>query len=271
MYILSWNVNGIRAINRKELLKPLFEKGIVLPDNEKSVQKNVKIDILGFQETKATYGELSAEFFPEGYAVYHNSATERKGYSGTAIFVANHIKSNLIDVDVTYETLNTEGRMICVEIDEYVLINCYFPNGGGADTRLAYKLKFYDEFTSFCTKIQKKTGKKLLFWGDLNIAHKEIDLARPKENEKHVGFLPEERLKLDVLHETGFIDLFRLKYPETVKYTWWDMKTRSRDRNIGWRIDSFYGSESVSRDMYDIYILDDIQGSDHCPVVLKIA
>ncbi len=264
MYILSWNVNGIRALNRKELLKPLFEKGISM------LETSVKIDILGFQETKATYMDLSGDFFPEGYTIYHNSAKEKKGYSGTAIFVANHIKSSLVDVNVTYETLNTEGRMVCVEIDEYVLINCYFPNGGGVEARLAYKLKFYDEFTSFCREIHKKTGKEIIFWGDLNIAHNPIDLARPKENEKNIGFLPEERAKLDVLHETGFVDLFRLKYPETVKYTWWDMKTRSRDRNIGWRIDSFYGSKTISKDKYDIYILDQIQGSDHCPVILKL-
>ena len=266
MKILSWNVNGIRALHKKGLLKPLFEAGIQLEEGSNPT----KLDIIGFQETKATYLELSGDFFPEGYTVYHNSAKERKGYSGTVLFVSNEIKSDLIEIDVSYETLRTEGRMVCIELDSLLLINCYFPNGGGEKHRLEYKLRFYDEFTRFCSHITKKLGKNIVFFGDLNIAHTPVDLARPKENEKNVGFLPEEREKLNVLHEKGFVDMFRVKHPETVKYTWWDMKTRSRDRNIGWRIDSFYSSSVIDPSKYRVDILEYMFGSDHCPVLLTI-
>lgn len=267
MNILSWNVNGIRAFNRKGLLKPLFLEGILVPSEEKPV----KLDIIGFQETKATYLELSGDFFPEGYTIYHNSAKERKGYSGTVLFVSNSINSKLYPINVSYETLLTEGRVLCVELDDFILINCYFPNGGGKDHRLDYKLRFYDEFTGFCKDVTRETGKELIFFGDLNIAHTQIDLARPKENENKIGFLPEEREKLDVLNKDGFLDMFRVKHPEVVQYTWWDMKTRSRERNVGWRIDSFYSSQGLlDKKQYKIKILDTTQGSDHCPVFLSL-
>ncbi|MEN9604590.1 MAG: exodeoxyribonuclease [Candidatus Parcubacteria bacterium] len=266
MNILSWNVNGIRSIQRKEVLNTLFLKGFgdVLHLSDKH------IDIIGLQETKATYTELATGFFPEGYVVYHNSATERKGYSGTAVFVSKSLFSKRINLSVTYETLNTEGRLVCVETDKYVLINGYFPNGGGKPERLIYKLRFYDQFVDLLMSLKKKYKKEIVFFGDLNIAHKEIDLARPKENEKHVGFLPEERKKLDLLINRGFYDLYREKYPTSVAYTWWDMKTRSRDRDIGWRIDAFYGTRGVSDSKYDVLILKDILGSDHCPIVLAL-
>lgn len=264
MNILSWNVNGIRAIHRKEVLNTVFSTGFGSLD----CLGDKHIDIIGFQETKATYSELAKEFFPEGYEVYHNSATERKGYSGTAIFVSKYIKAKPVDIDVTYETLRTEGRLVCIETEDCVLVNGYFPNGGGKPERLVYKLKFYDEFTKFVLHLKQKYKKEVVFFGDLNIAHEAIDLARPKQNEGNVGFLPEERQKLDVLIEKGFHDLYRQKYPETVAYTWWDMKTRSREKDIGWRIDAFYGTKGVLDSKYDIYILKDTIGSDHCPVLL---
>lgn len=267
MNILSWNVNGIRALDRKGLLKPLFYNGIELSPGKKPV----KLDIIGFQETKATYSDLPGDFFPEGYTIYHNSAKERKGYSGTVLFVSNDIKSKVYPLSVSYETLNTEGRMICVELEDFVIINCYFPNGGGEKHRLEYKLRFYDQFTRFCLDVTRETQKEIMFLGDLNIARSPIDLARPKENENKVGFLPEERKKLDILHENGFVDMFRMKHPNTFQYTWWDMKTRSRERNVGWRIDSFYVSEGfLDKNTYKIKILDDIQGSDHCPVFIDL-
>lgn len=266
MNILSWNVNGIRSINRKELFQSLFAHNF----GDLVDLKDKHIDIIGLQETKATYIELDPGFFPEGYTVYHNSATERKGYSGTAVFVSNNISAKPLDISVTYETLRTEGRMVVLELDSYILINCYFPNGGGKPERLEYKLKFYQQFTDLCSHLIKKYKKELIFFGDLNIAHMPIDLARPKENEKHVGFLPIEREKLDFLQNKGFYDLFRVKYPETVAYTWWDMKTRSRERDIGWRIDAFYGTKGVLDKKYNVFILKDNIGSDHCPLVLTL-
>lgn len=266
MNILSWNVNGIRAIHRKEVLNTIFKAGFGSLDH----LSDKHIDIVGLQETKATYSELAKEFFPEGYVTYHNSATERKGYSGTVVFASKAIFSKQIELDVTYETLNTEGRLVCVETDEHILINGYFPNGGGKPERLTYKLRFYDQFTELVLHMKRKYKKEVIFFGDLNIAHEAIDLARPKENEKNVGFLPEERAKLDVLIEKGFSDLYRVKYPDKVAYTWWDMKTRSRDRDIGWRIDGFYGSKGILDTDYDVYILKDTIGSDHCPVLLSL-
>ncbi len=266
MNILSWNVNGIRAIHRKDILQNLFLKGFSGED----VLSELPIDIIGLQETKANYVELAKEFFPEGYNTYHNSATERKGYSGTVVFVSKHIKVSTVDIDVTYETLRTEGRLVCLECPDFIIINGYFPNGGGKPERLAYKLRFYDEFTDFLLHLKRKYNKDIVFFGDLNIAHRAIDLARPKENANHVGFLPEEREKLDILQNNGFYDLYREKYPETVAYTWWDMKTRSRERDIGWRIDAFYASKGVLSEDYDITILKDATGSDHCPLLLSI-
>lgn len=265
MNILSWNVNGIRAIHRKEVLNSLFSIGF----GELDHLSDKHIDIIGLQETKATYIELAKEFFPEGYTIYHNSANERKGYSGTVMFVSDDIKSALIDIDVTYETLHTEGRLICIETEKYVLINGYFPNGGGKPERLTYKLKFYDQFTDFLLHLKQKYKKEIIFFGDFNIAHEAIDLARPKQNEGNVGFLPEERKKLDIIIEKGFYDLYRQKYPDKVAYTWWDMKTRSREKDVGWRIDGFYGTQGVLDTNHDVYILKDTIGSDHCPVLLS--
>ncbi len=266
MNILSWNVNGIRSIHRKDVLNTLFSKGFGAITH----LSDKHIDIIGLQETKATYIELGEDFFPEGYVVYHNSATERKGYSGTVVFASKALFSKQIAIDVTYETLTTEGRLVCIETDKYILINGYFPNGGGKPERLAYKLKFYDQFTELLLSLKKKYKKEIIFFGDLNIAHEAIDLARPKQNEDHVGFLPEERQKLDALISKGFYDLYRQKHPDVVAYTWWDMKTRSRDRDIGWRIDGFYATKAVLDSDYDVFILKDTIGSDHCPILLAL-
>lgn len=266
MNILSWNVNGIRSIHRKNLFEGIFSEGF----GSLAILKGKFIDIIGLQETKASYCDLDSVFFPEKYSVYHNSATEKKGYSGTVIFVLKSIESKQISIPVTYETLRTEGRLVCVEVGDHIIINGYFPNGGGKPERLDYKLRFYDEFIRFCSELLRMYKKKIVFFGDLNIGHHPIDLARPKENEKNVGFLPVERERLDILHKNGFFDLFRFKYPDRVAYTWWDMKTRARERNVGWRIDSFYGTKLVSDETNDVFILDNMYGSDHCPILLSI-
>lgn len=268
MNIITWNVNGVRANHKKDIFLNIF-------NNPESIGLHMKqCDIVALQETKATYIDLSSDFFPNSYTVHHNSANERKGYSGVAIYVKNEIKHKYISLEtkdfVSFETLRTEGRLLCLEFDEFIFINCYFPNGGGKPERLAYKIRFYKEFMAFCEKIRMLHKKHIIFCGDFNIAHNEIDLARPKENEKHVGFLREERDLLDSMHNLGYLDVFRVKYPEKVSYSWWDMKTRARDRGIGWRIDGFYTDNGFMRNIVDIKIMDNIMGSDHCPVVLTI-
>jgi exodeoxyribonuclease-3 len=268
MNIITWNVNGIRANYKKNIFTHIFSDPEVVGLHMKP------FDIVAVQETKANYTELSQEFFPEGYTIHHNSATERKGYSGVAVYVKEGIKHTRIDLNtkelVSFETLQTEGRLICLEFDTFCLINCYFPNGGGKPERLAYKIRFYKEFMAFCEKIRMLHKKHLIFCGDFNIAHNEIDLARPKENEKHVGFLREERDLLDTIHDIGYIDVFRSIYPTKIAYSWWDMKTRSRERGVGWRIDGFYVDSGFMRNIADIIICDSVTGSDHCPVVLTI-
>lgn len=267
MNIISWNVNGIRANHKKDIFSHIFT-------NPKKVGFPIdSIDVIALQETKATYYELGPVFSPKGYNTHYKSASERKGYSGVVIFVKDGIEHKVLSDTskelVSFETLKTEGRLICLEFNDFFFINCYFPNGGGKPERLDYKIKFYLEFIAFCKKLEKLHTKHIVFCGDLNIAHNEIDLARPKQNEKTVGFLRKERDLLDILHKEGFIDVFRSKYPETVTYSWWDMKTRSRDRNIGWRIDGFYTSQSFMRNIVNTEILNNIQGSDHCPVLLS--
>ena len=165
--------------------------------------------------------------------------------------------------------MDQEGRQIAIIFDDFVLINCYFPNGGGEDHRLTYKLKYFEEFLKFVKKLEKKYSN-IIFCGDINIAHQGIDLARPKENSNQIGFLPIERAMLDKYISNNFVDVFRELHPETIKYTWWDMKTRARDRNVGWRIDYFFINKSSLSKVKRSLIHNDIFGSDHCPVSLEI-
>lgn len=268
MNIITWNVNGVRANHKKDIFPHIF-------NNPKKVGFSLdKLDIVALQETKATYAELGPVFSPAGYITHYNSATERKGYSGVSIYVREDIEHKVLALSapefVSFETLKTEGRLLCLEFKDFFFINCYFPNGGGKPERLDYKIQFYLDFIEFCKKLQMLHTKHVVFCGDLNIAHNEIDLARPKQNENTVGFLRKERDLLDMLHNEGFIDVFRLLYPETVTYSWWDMKTRSRDRNIGWRIDGFYTDMGFMRNIQDTQILGEVIGSDHCPVLLAL-
>ncbi len=253
MKIYSFNVNGIRAWERKGMYS-WFTK--------------LKPDFLCIQETKAHPEQLSNDLQdPKGYYSYFNSAQTRKGYSGVCIY------SKTEPLKVIYglgkKDLDQEGRQITLIFKDFVLINCYFPNGGGEKHRLEYKLAYFKEFTRFIKKLEKK-HKNIIFCGDVNIAHNEIDLARPKENMKSVGFLPEERVMLDIFNKEGFVDTFRELHPEKIKYTWWDMKTRARDRNVGWRIDYLWVSKSLTKKVKKSLIHNDIFGSDHCPVSLEI-
>ena len=252
--IISWNVNGLRAVHRKGNIEQVL---------------HMKPDILCIQETKSLPEQLSTELKePEGYYSYFHFPTQKKGYSGVAIYSKEEPLK--VSRDMGIEEFDQEGRLIIAEYKDFTLINCYFPNGGGAPERLRYKLDFYDYFLEFINKLHKKQ-LNIIFCGDLNVAHKPIDLARPKENETHVGFLPIERAWIDKLISHNWIDVFRHFYPDrTEAYTYWDMKTFARERNVGWRIDYFFSSPEMLGKIKSIEILDNILGSDHCPIQLVL-
>ena len=250
--ILSWNVNGIRAAYKKGILN-WFRKE--------------QPDILCVQETKAMKEQLPEDLINvNGYASYFSSA-ERKGYSGTATYT----KVNPVKVvnGIGIKKFDSEGRFLVTEFDEFVLFNIYFPNGKAKKERLQYKMDFYEAFLKHLKKLLKQ-DKKIVICGDVNTAHKEIDLARPKENEKISGFLPEEREWIDKLLETGFTDTFRKFNQKPEQYTWWDMMTRARDRNVGWRIDYFFISDNLKDNLKNALILPEVMGSDHCPVGIEL-
>ncbi len=251
--LLSWNVNGIRAV---------YKKGFVdwfLKENP---------DILCLQETKASPEQLSDDLLNiNGYKSYFSSSKIKKGYSGVAIYT----KQEPIKVEHGFgiPKFDDEGRIVIAEFKEFVLINIYYPNGKASEERLKYKMDFYDAFLQYVEELKSK-DKKLVICGDVNTAHKEIDLARPKENEKVSGFLPIEREWMDKFFAHGYVDTFRMFNDQPEQYTWWDMQTRARDRNVGWRIDYFFVSDNFKKNVKDAFILTDVMGSDHCPVGIEI-
>lgn len=250
--ILSWNVNGIRAAQKKGFLNWLAE---------------VSPDILCVQETKAHEDQLDMELLnPSGYSAFW-TRPERKGYSGVATFS----KRRPLQVKTGFgvERFDAEGRVLLTEYPEFTLLNIYFPNGGSGEERLKYKLDFYDETLRFVSKL-KKQGKELIISGDYNTAHQPIDLARPKENENTSGFMPVERAWLDRWMKDGQIDVFRKFNDKPEQYTWWDMKTRARDRNVGWRIDYHFITPGLEKHARGAGIMPEVQGSDHCPVSLEL-
>jgi len=250
--LLSWNVNGIRAIQKKGFLDWFKEESP---------------DILCLQETKAHPDQLDDALKNiDGYQSYFSSA-EKKGYSGVVTYTK--IKPLSFQQGIGIEKFDSEGRIIVTEFKEFVLFNIYFPNGKASEERLQYKMDFYEVFLKHLKKL-KKAGKKISICGDVNTAHKEIDIARPKENEKISGFLPEEREWIDKLLKAGFIDTFRAFNDQPDNYTWWDMMTRARERNVGWRIDYFFISENLKDNLKSAFILPDVMGSDHCPVGLEL-
>lgn len=256
MKLISWNVNGIRAWAKKEnTFDWIFEKE--------------KPDFFCVQETKAHPEQLPDDIRePEGYFSYFDYSRLKKGYSGVAIY-AKH-EPDFVEDSMDSKNPDQEGRFLALFYDGLVIINCYFPNGGGGDERLKYKLDFYQNFLKYIEK-QKKKGLKIIFCGDLNVAHEEIDIARPKENKNSIGFLPVERAWVDQVIKKGYVDTWRSLNNEKVQYSWWDMKTRARDRNIGWRIDYFFVSENLKNEIKKAKIHDDIYGSDHCPISLEIS
>jgi exodeoxyribonuclease-3 len=254
MRILSWNVNGIRAVAKKGMIDWLVK------DNA---------DIICLQETKVFEPqELDKSILsPGNYASYWNAALEKKGYSGVVIYSRRQpIK---IEKSLGNKKFDTEGRTLVAYYDNFALLNIYFPNGKQNDDRLQYKMDFYDAFLSFCDGL-KKRKLPLIMCGDYNTAHKEIDLARPKENQDVSGFLPRERTWIDEYISHGYIDTLRMFHPEPGLYSWWDMKSGARARNVGWRIDYFFVSEDLKPNLKDAFIARDVFGSDHCPIGIEI-
>jgi len=252
MRLISWNVNGIRAADRKGFFEWLQKE---------------KLDILCLQEIKAQ----PAQFPPHlkntpGYNVFINSA-ERKGYSGVATYTKN--KPKKIKKGFGIEKFDIEGRTLITEFDDFVLFNIYYPNGKKNQERLDYKLNFYDTFLAYADNL-KEEGKNIIVCGDFNTAHKEIDLEHPKQNEKISGFLPIERAWIDTFIDHGYVDTFRHFNKEPKQYSWWSMRTAARERNVGWRLDYFFVNKELLPKVKKAFIMQEVMGSDHCPVGIEI-
>ncbi|OIO51315.1 exodeoxyribonuclease III [Candidatus Kaiserbacteria bacterium CG_4_9_14_3_um_filter_50_16] len=250
MRIISWNVNGLRSLAKNGYWE--------------SFLKGVKPDIFCLQETKASPEQLpEAILSPAGYSAFFSSCQVRKGYSGVALY--SKVEPFKVIYGMGIKEFDQEGRFVGAEYDDFWLINAYFPNGGRGPERLDYKMRFYDAFLAFANKLCKQ--KPVIFCGDVNTAHEEIDLARPKENEENTGFLPEERAWIDEVVSAGYIDSFRHFHSHTKDaYTYWDIVTRARDRNVGWRLDYFFVANEYMKRIRKAEIHADIYGSDHCPI-----
>ena len=253
MKLISWNVNGLRAIINKG-----FEEFF----------KGINADIFCIQETKMQEEQLEEKINTifDGYKMYWNSA-EKKGYSGTAIF------SKKEPINVKYgigiEAHDKEGRVITLEFEKFYMVNCYTPNSKRELERLDYRMIWEEAFRNYLLELNKK--KPVILCGDLNVAHKEIDLKNPKTNRRNAGFTDEEREKMTELLNSGFVDSFRYLYPDkTDKYTWWSYMFKAREKNAGWRIDYFIVSDNIKDKIKESYIFSEIMGSDHCPVGLDI-
>ena len=246
---ISWNVNSLRAC---------YDKGFADAFNR------LEADFFCLQETKMQEGQLDVQF--EGYHSYWNYA-EKKGYSGTAIF--SKVKPLSVTYGLGIEEHDHEGRVITLELESYYLITVYTPNSQEELRRLDYRMKWDDDFRAYLKKLEEK--KPVIVCGDLNVAHKEIDLKNPKTNRKNAGFTDEERAKFTTLLESGFTDTFRYFYPEQEGiYSWWSYRFKAREKNAGWRIDYFLTSDSLKDKLRGAQIHTDILGSDHCPVELTI-
>lgn len=251
MKIISWNVNGIRAVYKKGLPEWITKE---LPD------------ILCLQETKASFDQFPKELTDlEKYQIFHSSAI-KKGYSGVSTFCSEKI---LDTKKFEKEVYDCEGRVLIHELKNFFLVNCYFPNGSRDHSRVPYKMEFCDDILKRINKLQKK--KPVIITGDFNTAHREIDLANPKTNKKTTGFLPNERAWMDKFTAQGWIDIYRHLNPEkTGAYTWWSNMPGVRDRNIGWRIDYFFISPALLKEVKSAEIMPHVKGSDHCPIVLEL-
>ena len=249
MKLISWNVNGLRAVVNKGFYES-FDK--------------LNADIFCIQETKMQEGQLDINF--DGYKMFLNSAVS-KGYSGTAIF------TKIVPISVSYgigiEEHDQEGRVITLEFKDFYLVDCYTPNAQRELTRLDYRMKWENDFREYLKKLDKI--KPVILCGDLNVAHNEIDLKNPKPNRGNAGFTDEERSQMTNLLNSGFVDSFRYLYPDKQDaYSWWSYMGKAREKNIGWRIDYFIVSEKIKDKIVDAKIHPEIMGSDHCPVELDM-
>ena len=249
MKLISWNVNGIRAAMGKGFCESMLE---------------LDADVICIQETKMQEGQADVPL--DGYYQYWNSA-EKKGYSGTAVFTRKEPVS--VTKGMGIDEHDNEGRVLTCEFDDFYLVNVYTPNSQNELKRLDYRMTWDDAFRNYLKKLEET--KPVITCGDFNVAHKEIDLKNPKTNRRNAGFTDEEREKMTVLQDAGFIDTFRYFYPDLEQvYSWWSYRFNSRQNNAGWRIDYFLTSRSLEGRLKDAEILTDIMGSDHCPVTLII-
>ncbi len=252
MKIISFNVNGIRAIEKKGFFQWVEKENP---------------DILALQETKAHPDQLTESILkPKGYKSFWSSA-EKKGYSGVAIYTKKEPLSVVEGIGV--KEFDSEGRTLMADYGDFVFFNIYYPNGGSGNKRVPFKMKFYDAFHKKAASLRKQ-GKSLIICGDVNTAHTEIDLARPKENIKNTGFLPEERAWVSQFIDSGYVDTFRHFVKDPGHYTWWDYKTGARARDVGWRIDYFFVSAEFLPKVKRAFILKEVMGSDHCPVGIEL-
>jgi len=250
---LSWNVNGLRAIARHGDFLPFLEAE--------------SPDILCLQEIKSLVEQLPPELrHVDGYHAYFNPA-ERKGYSGTAIYTKEE------PVDVIYglgiPEFDVEGRVLIAEYSSFTLMSIYYPNGKMSAERLAYKMRFYDAFLQVADGFVQ-AGQNLVICGDVNTAHTDDDIARPKENAKISGFLPEERAWMDEFLGHGYVDTFRMFDDRPAQYSYWDLKSRARERDVGWRIDYFFVNDTFKKNVTSAWIMPQVLGSDHCPIGITI-
>lgn len=249
MKLISWNVNGLRAC---------VTKGFLDFFNQEDA------DIFCLQETKLQPHQISLEL--EGYHQYWHSA-EKKGYSGTAVFTKE--KPLSVQLDFGKDVFNDEGRVLTLEFESFYLVNAYVPNSKEELARLPYRMQWEDELRNHLIKLDAM--KPVIYCGDLNVAHQEMDLKNPKTNRKNPGFSDEERQKMTELLSSGFIDTFRTLYPEEIAYSWWSYRFNAREKNTGWRIDYFITSKKIENQIVDAKIFKEVLGSDHCPVGLDIA
>jgi len=249
MKLVSWNVNGFRACLEKDFM---------------GIFNNFDADIFALQETKMQEGQ--AEVPADGYFQYWNSA-DKKGYSGTAVF--SKIEPKAVTYGIGIDKHDHEGRVITLEFDSFFFVTCYTPNSQNELARLDYRMEWEEDFRAYILELDKK--KPVVLCGDLNVAHKEIDLKNPKTNRRNAGFTDEERGKMTTLLESGFCDSFRFLYPDATEiYSWWSYRFKAREKNAGWRIDYFITSDSLKEKIFDAKIHTDVFGSDHCPVSLEI-
>ncbi len=258
MRLISWNVNGIRAVQRKDVLPDMvFSEWL----------QTLDADVVCVQETKAHRSQLPNELVDtEGWNSYF-STPERKGYSG----VATYTRTEPMEVsnDMGVDEFDREGRLIITRFPGMTLMNVYFPNGKASKDRLDFKMRFYAHLESMIGEMRDH-GELVIVCGDVNTAHQEIDLARPKQNSKVSGFLPQEREWIDGFLASGFVDSLRVFDQAPGRYTWWDLKSRARERNVGWRIDYFFVDRALRDRLSGAFIMDEVMGSDHCPIGIDL-